>query len=84
MIYCVLGIPFIIQRILFEEKQIPLVTKPYTLKLVCHSPINHFWIFFNHLIFLGEHYTEECHKQWLALEVISELVSQVQIQYILF
>ena len=27
---------------------------------------------------LGEHYAEECHKQWLALGLISELVSQVQ------
>ena len=27
---------------------------------------------------LGEHYIEECHKQWLALGFTSELVSQVQ------
>ena len=27
---------------------------------------------------LGEHYSEECHKHWLALGLISELVSQVQ------
>ena len=27
---------------------------------------------------LGEHYAEDCHKQWLALDLISELVSQVQ------
>ena len=35
---------------------------------------------FEHVIFLDEHYSEECHKQWLALGLISELVSQAQIQ----
>ena len=30
------------------------------------------------LIFLNEQYSEECHKQWLALGLISELVPQVQ------
>ena len=30
------------------------------------------------MIFLNEHYSEECHKQWLALGLISELVPQVQ------
>ena len=36
------------------------------------------WIFIFLVDLLGEHYAEECHKQWLPLGLISELVSQVQ------
>ena len=48
MIYCALGIPFIIQRVIFEEKTIPHVNKACTMKLVCHSFIKYlgflFWL----------------------------------------
>ena len=63
----------------FKRLYLSFSTLVFSLKCSSWSAISHqvSWIFLL-VDFLGEHYTEECHKQWLALGLTSELVSQVQ------
>ena len=76
------SIPAEFRSHIFEGKTISLVKKACTWSWSATPPSS--ILDFSFLVdLLGEHYAEKCHKQWLALGLISELVPQVQISKII-